>query len=264
MIDGKWIKRRVLITARTYPVPSKKSIEVSCTAGITDEGKWIRLFPIPYRFLDHDKRFTKYQYIEASVAKATSDPRSESYNIDIDSIRILTPPLTTDNNWAERKTLIFPLQTKSLCYLQQQRDLNKEPTLGFFKPKTINEFIIERTSDTWEKEDYERLAQYSLFRNVPITQLEKIPYTFSYRFHCDEPGCPGHSLMCTDWEMGAAFRSWKSKYPNNWEQKFRDRFETEMILGRDTHFFVGTIHVHPDAWIIIGLFYPLPVKPVLL
>jgi len=42
----------------------------------------------------------------------------------------------------------------------------------------------------------------------------------------------------------------------NWERKFRDRFETEMILENDTHFFVGTIHTHPSEWIIIGLFYP--------
>jgi len=49
--------KKVLITVRTYPTPARKGVEVSCTAGITDDGKWIRLFPIPYRFLDWDKRF---------------------------------------------------------------------------------------------------------------------------------------------------------------------------------------------------------------
>jgi hypothetical protein len=41
-----WIKKRVLITVRTYPVPSAKSIEASCTGGITGDGQWMRLFPV--------------------------------------------------------------------------------------------------------------------------------------------------------------------------------------------------------------------------
>jgi hypothetical protein len=52
-------------------VPAKKGIEVSCTGGVTDKGKWIRLFPVPYRFLDGDKRFKKYEWIKVSVTKAS-------------------------------------------------------------------------------------------------------------------------------------------------------------------------------------------------
>ena len=50
-------QKRVLITVRTYPTPAKKGVEVSCTAGVTEEGKWIRLFPIPYRFMDPECSF---------------------------------------------------------------------------------------------------------------------------------------------------------------------------------------------------------------
>ena len=66
----EWVAKRILITVRTYPVPARKGIEVSCTGGITDDGKWIRLFPVPYRFLEEDRRFTKYQWISVSVTKA--------------------------------------------------------------------------------------------------------------------------------------------------------------------------------------------------
>ncbi len=252
----RWANKRILITARTYPVLAKKAIEVSCTAGITDDGRWIRLFPIPYRFLDQDKRFKKYQYIEANVAKAESDPRPESYNIDIDSIKILSQPISTNDKWKARKDISFSLKTRSLCFLQAERDRNKEPTLGFFKPKTITRFKIEPTSSVWTEEELARLRQYTLYGNVPKTQLEKLPLVFSYELKCDEPDCHTHTLMCTDWEMGVAYRKWRNEYGTKWEQKFRDRFETEMILGKDTHFFVGTLRNHPDAWIIIGLFYP--------
>jgi hypothetical protein len=29
-----------------------------------------------------------------------------------------------------------------------------------------------------------------------------------------------------------------------------------MIQKNDTHLCVGTVHQHPDSWIIVGLFYP--------
>lgn len=115
---GRCRTEKTLITARIYPVPARKGIEVSCTAGITGDGKWIRLFPIPYRFLEQDKRFRKYQYIEASIARAESDPRPESHNVDIDSIKPLSQPISTANKWEERKIKIFPLKSRSLCFLQ--------------------------------------------------------------------------------------------------------------------------------------------------
>jgi len=62
--------------------------------------------------------------------------------------------------------------------------------------------------------------------------------------------------MCTDWEMGQAYRRWRRDYGADWERVFRQRFEAEMIDKFDTHFFVGTVHQHPNNWIIVGLFYP--------
>jgi hypothetical protein len=252
----RWVQRRILIVARTYPVPARKSIEVSCTAGITEDGKLVRLFPIPYRFLDEDKRFRKYQYIEAKIAKSESDTRPESYHIDTDSIKIVSEPLPTANNWEARKAEVMPLKTHSLCRLQAERDLNKEPTLGFFKPKRITALKIDPTSSAWTPAELGRLRQYSLFGNAPKTELEKLPVIFSYEFQCGEVECNVHTLSCTDWEVGAAYRGWRNKYGVNWEEKFRNRFEREMILKNDTHFFVGTLRNHPDAWIIISLFYP--------
>lgn len=251
----RWVRKKVLITVRTYPVPSKKDVEVSCTAGISDNN-WIRLFPIPYRFLDQDKRFRKYQYIEADVVKAQSDPRPESYKVNIDSIKILTEPLPTKDKWQARKDSVMPLCSQSLCALQSERDQNKEPTLGIFKPRRITGLKIERTRDYWTEAEQVRLNQFTLFDNSPINILEKLPFEFSYEFQCDDPSCHSHKLSCTDWEMGASYWRWKDRYGDNWERKFRETYETKMILNRDTYFYVGTIHGHPSEWIIIGLFYP--------
>jgi hypothetical protein len=96
-----------------------------------------------------------------------------------------------------------------------------------------------------------------MFDEAPARELQKIPFKFQYEFLCDHVTCSGHKLMCTDWEIGESYRTWRRDYgPDRWEQKFRLRYEREMIHLNDTHFYVGTLHGHPSTWIIVGLFYP--------
>src|SRR4051812_49519529 len=104
----EWVTLRVLITARTYPTPAQKGVEVSCTAAITDDGRWIRLFPVPYRFLEEDKRFKKYQWIEVEVQRAKKDPRPESHKLKPETIKILGS-VPASNAWRERRLLVSPL-----------------------------------------------------------------------------------------------------------------------------------------------------------
>lgn len=246
--------KMVLVTVKTYPTPASKGAEVSCTAGVTDDGKWIRLFPIPFRFMEGRQQFNKYQWIEIA-AKKSSDPRKESFEVDIETLKILSNPLPTKDAWKARKEIILPLKAPSLCYLQRTRKQTGD-TLGVFKPKTIHKFTIEPDTPDWTSEERERLLQLSLYDKHPMKPLEKIPYKFSYRFTCDDPLCRGHKLTCVDWELCQAYRRWEREYGAKWEWAIINRFETDMILGRNTHFFVGTVHGHPGAWIIIGLFYP--------
>lgn len=234
-------------------------MEVSCTAGVTDEVTWIRLFPIPFRYLEGQQQFSKYQWIEVDAKKCSSDPRLESFEIDIDSLKVTGESLPTENAWKARKEIILPLAAPSLCYLKRTRK-ETGATLGIFKPKTIHKFVIEPDTPDWTPEQRENLLQQSIYDKHLLQPLEKIPYKFSYKFTCDDTQCTGHQLMCVDWELGQAYRAWREEYGGNWEWPIVNRFEIDMILGRDTHFFVGTMRGHTDVWIIVGLFYP-PLSP---
>lgn len=248
-------KTKVLITVKTYPTPAKKGVEVSCTAGITEDGHWIRLYPIPFRFLGGDKQFHKYQWVELDVIKS-QDFRPESYHPNLDSIQIVSKPIPTANGWSLRREIIEPMLSPSICHLYEKRE-QTGVTLGVFKPKTISGLIIEREeSAQWTEEEQEKLSQASFFETQPYKRLEKIPYRFIYSFKCNNPGCTGHKLSIVDWEVGALYRRCRDTYNRNWESYFRDRMETDMILRFDTSFYVGTTAAHPHIWIIIGLFYP--------
>ncbi len=253
-----WETKKVLITVRTYPSPAQKGVEVSCTAGITEDREWIRLFPVPYRFLAGAQRFKKYQWIKLNVQRARDDPRPESYKLDRDSIQIVSEPLPSASKWRARKEIVFPLKSRSLCALRAARKKQGYPTLGIFQPAEIKRLLIEPDNAEWSPSQLARLRQLSLFNEAPRTELEKIPFRFRYEFRCAEATCTGHTMVCTDWEIGQSYRNFRRVYgPNGWEAKFREKFESGMQERCDTHFYVGTLHTHPNIWIIVGLFYPL-------
>ena len=246
-------KKKALIVVRTYPAPAKTGVEISCTAAITDDGQWLRLYPVPYRFLQHDQRFAKYQWIEFVATKATKDSRPESHKIKPESIKIISAPLPTKHEWAARKKIVSPLMVHCLCCLEKARAESGHPTLGIFRPHRIEKLAIKPDRATWTAKQLNVLRQGHLFEDKQIQELEKVPYKFQYKFFCEHNTCKGHQLMCTDWEMGESWRKWKDKYGDQWEAKFRETYERKM-MGSDTHFFVGTLHKHPNRWIVVGLF----------
>jgi hypothetical protein len=251
--------KKALIVVRTYPTPAKSGVEVSCTAAITDKNEWLRLFPVPWRYLPADQRFRKYEWVELSLTKATKDSRPESYKLKQDGIKIGSY-VGPGKDWKARKEFILPLRAHCLCCLMRQREENGFPTLGIIKPKKIEALLVTPDTPNWTPSQLGILRQGHLFADKPKQELEKIPFKFQYKFWCDDATCNSHTMICTDWEIGESWRKWHKTYGNRWEAKFRQRYEKEMIEKFDTHFYVGTIHQYPSTWIIVGLFYP-PFSP---
>jgi len=129
--------RRVLVTVKAYPTPSKKYVETVCVAGIDIEKyEWIRLYPIRFRDLEENKKFKKYNIIEIKVFKPKDDKRPESYKVDPYSINIIDY-LKTDDKWSRRKSIVLPTVSNSMCEIYNQSKLNRK-SLGVFKPINVD------------------------------------------------------------------------------------------------------------------------------
>lgn len=185
-----------------------------------------------------------------------SDSRPESHRISQETIKIRSEVLSSADGWKARKEVIYPLRAKSMCELKRQRDTHGSPTLGIFKPAMIEKLIIKPSAANWSQAELEIMRQGDLFESEPKEDLEKIPFDFSYKYRCDDSACTGHTMKCTDWEMGQSWRKWRTDYGNQWEAAFRETYESKMKEHYDTHFYVGTINQHPKEWIVVGLFYP--------
>lgn len=269
-------KAKIFILVKTYPVLSKKYSELVCTAGIKEDGSWVRIYPVPFRFLEYEKRYKKYQWVETTIKRNESDPRPESYKIvNPDQIELLQT-IDTKNQWQERKNLLF-----SKCTVYHNLDelitiANKNTlSLAMFKPATIDEFIVENSERDWPKDIMDKILhdikQPDLFSTDEENQaketfqlVKKLPYKFSYKF-TDKQGKES-KLMIEDWEIGQLYWNClkqangdESKAVELVRKKYWDEFQKKNI-----YLFLGTTRQYhgwaKNPFVIIGVFYPPKVK----
>jgi len=254
-------KLKVLITVKTYPIPSKKYDELVCTAGVTSSGDFIRLYPINFRELPFEKQYKKYQWIELLAEKHKRDMRKESYRPDCDSIRTLGAPIPSGkDNWAERGRYVLKKKSRSMEELYD-RQAADGTSLGIFRPKEVHDLVISPDDPEWPPKFLHALRQQRLFeyRKKTLVPPRKVPFKFQYRFECDDPRCKGHKMMIEDWEVGRLFWRMVDKGASHEEaaEKVRDKFLNDLCgPKKNTHFYVGTMLAHPRTWIVIGVFYP--------
>jgi len=143
-------KERILITVKTYPTISTTYGELVCTAGIREDGSWIRIYPVPFRQLEAYQKFSKYSFIEAEVIRNTKDARPESHKVSKDTIGLTGEVLGTNDHWRERREWILRRGTVH-TNLTRLIDANKngELSLATFKPSKILNFKIEADTAEW-------------------------------------------------------------------------------------------------------------------
>lgn len=266
-------RKKVLITVKTYPVLSGKYDELVCTAGITEEGEWIRIYPIPFRKLEYEDQYKKYQWIELDVTKNTRDFRTESYKpVDYNKL-ILGKAISTnqDDSWEKRKEIVFksPIYTnKSLLIADAYKE--NPISLAIFKPVEILSFKIEKTEREWDTQKMQKLIEKSkqidLFGTGenPFEVVKKLPYKFSYVFLDDEG--KESKLMIEDWEIGTLY--WNCLVRNEGDENracedVRKKYFDNFAKTKDIYLFLGTTYTNhaknaPNPFVIIGVFYPKP------
>lgn len=262
---------KVLITVKTYPTLSEKYDELVCTAGFREDGSWIRIFPVPFRKLDYQNQYEKWQWIEIDLVKNTSDFRPESYRpTDLDKEIKLLDVVDTKGDWAKRKMVVRDKVWHNMTDLIAAA---KDPTIGtslaIVKPKEIIDFVWEPCDREWNKQKMDKViankAQGSLFdeaeTRLVFKVVKKLPYDFSYIFTTEDG--KKKTIMIEDWELGALYWNCLKGANGNEEiacQKVKEKYFDFMWHQRDLYFFMGTTkqfhNVGPNPFIIIGTFYP--------
>lgn len=232
-------REKILLLVKAAPNWSKKykTYEV-CTAGVTEEGEWRRLYPFSESVM-REKNIRVWDWIEVDTEPPTNDNRSESRKIDESSIEIVG----RINKRKNRRDLLNTISEPTL-----QVPLNEKRSLTVLKPEIVRFNIEERPPEP---------VQLTL----EGTPFIKNPYGGAglyYRWRCQEPCefCDDrtHRMECFDWGANVLYTRYKDKAVAR--EKVTDMCYHRMKEEFDTWFALGTHSRYPfRRWMIVGLLW---------
>lgn len=252
--------KRVLIWAKTYPELSDKYRETVCTAGCTEDGQPIRLYPVPLRYLRQQSRYRLYDWVTVRLKKHPSDHRPESYMVIGEPVQgeRLEP---NGPGWPQRREIVFQNPTWHYSCLEELKQLQKShrTSMGFVRVREVQRVWIDHRSPDDRAQHLAKLTR--LKRQAQQTDIfgmrgEQFDLQFQdHRIHvswrCQSPTCPGHTAGILDWGLAELGRR---RGPDAARQKIEDFAN---LARHELAFFMGNFKAHQGNFGIIGLWYPL-------
>jgi hypothetical protein len=213
--------------------------------------KWRRQYPVPFRILKDDQKFTRWTWIQYDFISPKDDRRRESQ-------KVLSHTLVTGGTLrtAERANFLAPLVRASLREADEAGD-----SLALVRPKSI-EITAHSKSDTelaGEVAKHRALAsQLSLLEgDVPAEPLRPCRMQFVVNW-TDQDG-KAHKQECDDWETSAAFNRFERQYGERRALEIlREKYEGQyfnagLVLGFSTHSRRNIEFGTKNQWLLVGL-----------
>lgn len=232
-----------VILIKAAPQVGQRHGETVCCAGISIEGKWLRLYPVSFRTLDDGQKFGRWDRIRFKWRIPHDDQRVESRRVDQDSITI-----TGELKPSERERFLSSLITTSL-----DRERTNGRSLALLKANDLEFKVEKRTSEdlTSDAARFDKLrAQRDLFNTKTLIPYKPCPYRFKYKYRTDDGPREG---TCQDWEIEATYFKWSQEYGEKstllkMQQAFGEDYPKKgMLLAMGTH------SQYPDTWLINGV-----------
>lgn len=239
---------KLLILCKTEPTVSNKYQELVCVAGITEDGKFRRIYPVPWEtfFSDSENRFKKKQWIEYELREEnpSGDNRPESRKIVNDSIEV-----------KKRATYreIRDLLDQKLNTLEELNEKHQnEVSIGVVRPEEIINVYADDNPSHEKAEDMKK--QQTLTGNNAV-RIDVNDVQYHFEFKCSGK-CNEHDMLCEDWEVSELHRNLIQDYEQDTtEEKVIEKLRKVIEEKPDTYFLVGTHHQH-GTYMIISLIYP--------
>lgn len=256
----------VLITVKTSPQPSTSYGDTVCVAGIRIDGgrsDWIRLYPIPFRWLESDQQFRKYDIIRLEVRRRDKDTRPESYSPSIDTIERVGHL----NDWKARQPIMSRVARTTVCGLRAAAlTLHSAPSLGMVDVRSVTKVEFD-PNPGWSEAEQAKIAHamelptHDLLgaRNKMPPQLIAPPFKVRYKYKCMDSHCPGHTGQILDWELSELQRHYRADGDDKVRAVVKEKFLDQMFSPKKhTSFFMGNFEDPKKRhnFSVLGVYYP--------
>jgi|TARA_R110002096_G_scaffold420001_1_gene624874 hypothetical protein len=243
----------LLINCKTYPAISKKYIETVCTGGVQVDGTFVRLYPIPFRFLEREEQYKRWDIIQVRAYKDTKDRRPESWHLIHGTPINIVKSLTTDKQrWEWMNKAVF----------QGAEDLESQgKTNGLVEIEPI-EFYWQPDKKEWTPSQIKTLSQGSLFDSKDkMAQLAtRVPWQFRLKYREKVTGREddGKVLAWSNYQGYLRF-SKDTGDENVALEMVADKVRRSIFSKDKTVYAILGTHSRFGHWMISGL-YHLPTK----
>jgi hypothetical protein len=253
---------QVLILVKATPQPSRQYGDTVCVAGVdmsAQTPRWVRLYPVPFRYMEGDRQFRQYDVIEVGTRAAGADKRPESRKIDAASIEIKQHL----DGWRTRTPWVEPLVGPSMCELvaAAKDDINAQ-SLGAVRPAEVIGVEFARHPG-WTADEMKRFEDYrqqgDLFAETPPQLLDAPAWIVHLVYRCQAPGCDRHRQRIIDWELTALQSRFRSRGEDELKAAVTRNFlEIPFAANRSPLIFVGNQEDprRRASFTVLGLYYP--------
>lgn len=244
----------LLVNCKTYPAVSKKYTETVCTGGVQADGSFVRLYPIPFRFLEKQEQYKRWDVIQVQAYKDTKDTRPESWHLAPGTPIKIIRRLTTDKQrWEWMNKAVF----QGTADLESQGKTNGlvevEPIKFYWKPEKKKE---------WTPSQINVFEQGSLFdKKERMEELAiRIPWQFRLEYREKATGLEFDSKVLS-WSYYQGFRRNLDIFGNETAalEAVAQKIRNSIFANERTVYAILGTHSRFKHWMISAL-YHLPSK----
>lgn len=235
---------KCLNLVKALPHASGKYSETVCCAGVTDDGRWVRQHPVPYRVLSDPQKFKRWDWIEYQYTDPGHDGRKETQRVDPSSIKVI------GRSSAARESNSLNSMIVSSTNLAQERG----DSLALIRPTDFSISARAKKPDKLRRETEKHKSaadQESLLYNS-VKPLIPCPLEFIVNW-VDSDGV-SHTNVCEDWETSATYhrRIREGSTPDEAVAWIKEKYEVE-FRDKGVAFAMGTHALHQKTWLLVGI-----------
>ncbi len=239
----------VLVNCKTYPAVSTKYIETVCTGGIERDGRFIRLYPIPFRFLDDEQQYDRWDVIRVRAYRDTKDQRPESWHLEAGTeIKILESISSERQRWEWMRHGVFESTDE-----MDRRGM----TNGLVEIEPF-ELYWEPESKEWSAGQLNVFNQGNLFhgREKQEALAERVPWQFKLRFKEKSTGREFDQKVLA-WSYYQGYRRRLAALKDEVEalMALRDNVHRSILNPARSVFVIFGTHSRFKHWMISGLYH---------
>lgn len=251
---------RVMIWGKTYPELSSRYVETVCTGGVRMDGRPIRLYPVPLRYLESGHNYSLYDVVDIPTRKSTSDPRPESFKVHGEGCKFVSKVSTENGTWRSRTELIFRdpswhFDSVGALKLAQRSPMRR--SLGLITPGKIEGISLRKRTDKERREYDRKMKEVQRQGDVFRTEYKDLEFldcdvklSWRCRGLCAHCKRNPHDMKALDWGLLELGRR------EGWEKAKQRLMDLANLNTHDFRIFMGSFRLHPTVFGIIGLWYP--------